>query len=447
MGNIKMKGPRTVDWTDPDNVVLLLTKDENWLAVYFGKTYNEIKATKKRIITKIKNGKLKMEKEPGKPLYSEEQLGELAKFLEDKGIPLDQIGKINSIRRGTYETVTKDADGEAVTHTLNVTNVSYTPREDLTALDQDFISQAAPTIVRPSRRKLPQRDFRRTVAFSDPQIAHRQVGEEFVEIHDERAMRVARLMCHDLQPEVIVNCGDTVDLPQLGKYDPDSNHFLRTLQKSFDRAHSFYAELRADNPQAEIHEVDSNHNVRLGKFVLRHAMALYGLKQAGTPPESWPILTYPFLANLDAVDVQWHGGYGAARFHLPTFAGEGPGIDFIHGDKVRSNGSTADLLSKNYPYSNVVAGHGHKAQTHARTTPDGLYLTAVQMGALCKTTGEVPGYGTAVDDRGNPVHKQQDWQQSILVIEDYGNGHYNFDHVYIVDGKAYYRGKEYDGNT
>jgi len=134
------------------------------------------------------------------------------------------------------------------------------------------------------------------------------------------------------------------------------------------------------------------------------------------------------------------GGYGAAQFEYA------PDLVFKHGDKIRSNGSTADLQSKENPYNNIVVGHGHKAQTHTRTTPDGRYLTAVQVATLCKTTGEVPGYGTAVDDWGNPVHKQMDWQNGLLVIEDYGDGNYNFFHVLIRDGKAYYQGKEYNGN-
>lgn len=300
-----------------------------------------------------------------------------------------------------------------------------------------FLSQANPVSIKSSKPRTVKRGYKIIVALGDMQIAYRKIGDSLVPIHDEAAMSVARKLCYQLSPDVIVNLGDTVDLPNLSKYEADSNHFLTTLQMAFDRAHSYYAELRADNPNTRIVEVDSNHNARISKFVIKNAMQFYGIRQAGQPPEAWPILTYPFLANLNAVGVEWIGGYEAAEYHYND------DLVFIHGKEVRSNGSTADMLSKKFPYKNVVAGHGHKAQTHTRTTSDGKYLTAIQVGALCKTTGEVPGYGTAVDDMGIPVRKQMDWQQGILVIKDYGDGNYEFNHVHIRNGKAFYEGREF----
>lgn len=369
-----------------------------------------------------------MERQPGE----NNNVDRFRELLERSGINPDDIDHVKEIK--AWQGFIKNQDGEI--EYADLMGVSVTPRTD----EQSFISQAAPVNIERSRLRPAKRDHRLIVAFGDAQIAYRKIGEELVPIHDERAMRVARFLIRDLKPETVVNLGDTVDLPQLSKYDPDSNHFLTTMQAGFDRAHRFYAELRSDVPETtRIVEVDSNHNVRLGKFVLRNAMDFYGVRQAGVP-DSWPVLSYPFLANLDAVGVEWYGGYGAAKYEYAD------DLLFMHGDKIRSNGSTAELKSKEYPYHNIVVGHGHKAQTHVRTTPDGRYLTAIQAATLCRTDGIVPGYGTAVDDRGNPVHKQMDWQNGLVVIEDYGDGNYNFFHVLIRDGKAFYQGKEYDGN-
>jgi hypothetical protein len=61
---------------------------------------------------------------------------------------------------------------------------------------------------------------------------------------------------------------------------------------------------------------------------------------------------------------------------------------------------------------------------------------------MCRTTGEVPGYHNAVDDHGYPVKFQENWQTGALVIRDYG-GNYQYDHVPIRNGVAFYDGKEY----
>lgn len=364
-----------------------------------------------------------------------ERFRELLEDFKENGIPIgpEDADKIETIK--FYQMGSTDSDGEPQVTTLR--SVTLRNTAEIEAEEASFLSQAAPVNITPSDKKPADRDFTRIFVFSDTQIEYRRIQEEYVPIHDEDAMKIGRMICRDLQPDVIVNCGDTVDLPQLSRFEADSNHFQHNLQLAFDRAHQYYAELRADNPNAEIHEVDSNHNVRLGKFVLKNAMAFYGLKQSGQPPEAWPILTYPFLANLDALDVTWHGGYGAAEYQYSD------DLIFIHGEKLRSNGSTAELLSRNYPYTSVVAGHGHKSQMHQRTQPDGKYLTHTQVGPLCKTTGEVPGYGTGVDDRGIPVPRQMDWQNQVLVIDDYGDGHYLYTHIPIMQGRAFHDGKEY----
>ena len=65
------------------------------------------------------------------------------------------------------------------------------------------------------------------------------------------------------------------------------------------------------------------------------------------------------------------------------------------------------------------------------------------IGALCKTNGIVPSYHSSVDDNGNMVHHQENWQQSIGEITDYMNGVYDFRQIQIIDGVAYRDGKRY----
>lgn len=330
----------------------------------------------------------------------------------------------------------KNKDGE-IEYTIPLPN-ARTGRANL-----DDFTPAAPANIRPTKRSAPTRDHKIIVAISDAQIDYRRLPNgELEPIHDERALRVAELMCKELKPDEIVNLGDTVDLAAISRFQPDSDHFHRTIGPSFQRVHDFYAQLRADSPWAKITEVDSNHNTRLRNFVIKYAPALLGFVRPG---EKWPYLSYPAMANFnDELDINWVSGYGAAEY-VYGLEYDKPPIIFKHGNSAVSNGSTSSKESKENPEVNVVRGHSHRIETHYRTTRNGNYLASIICGVLCRTTGEVPSYHSAVDDKGYPVKYQEDWQTGLLVIEDY-EGNYNFNHVPINNGKAFYQGREYDGN-
>jgi hypothetical protein len=240
-----------------------------------------------------------------------------------------------------------------------------------------------------------------------------------------------------------VNLGDNVDFSSLSRFKPDSDHFHRTLGPSFQRAHDFYAELRSDNPRAKIVEVSSNHEVRLRNWVLQYMPQVYGVKRPGEETD-YPVMTYPYLANLAHVGVEWIGGYGAAEYPI------GGNEDLIarHGTETRTKTqSAASKIMGNYPETNNVHGHAHEMSMATRTLRNGSMLTSIAVGALCRTDGIVPSYHSAVDDRNMPVHRQENWSQGIAVIYDYGNSHYQFDSVPINQGVIVYNGKEYDGNN
>lgn len=303
----------------------------------------------------------------------------------------------------------------------------------------DFVSQADPVEIRPSRRKPVKRDHKLLIAFSDSQIDYRYYDGEYHPIHDERALAVVQMMCADLRPDEIINLGDTVDLASLSRFDKDSDHFTHSLQPAFNRAHRLYAELRADNPQAKITEVDSNHNARLKKFMLKNASELYGLRQAGTE-QRYPAMSYPWLANLEAVQVNWVGGYNAAEYVYGEEY-DAPPIVFKHGSLVGQNVAGKESVAN--PYTHVVRGHTHRPDMTHRTMRNGHYLTYMIVGVTCSVNGDVPSVHSAVDDDNRPVRTQENWQQGLAVITDYQDGTYQFDQVLIRDGVAKYRGKVY----
>lgn len=415
-----MRNTRVTNWVGQD-LINLLALDIKTLQGMYGYKRDYLATVRHRKRKEIKEGKIKMP--AGEPNFEHLNLGDIPEGAEVNY----HFGFI------------KNADGE-IEYTRALPSIRAAKNGQNLS---DFISQADPVKITPDRRKAPQRDYRLIYAFGDAQIDYRQINGELHPIHDERALSVHRLLCRTYQPDTIVNLGDTVDLAALSRFPADSDHFQHSMRPAFNRVHRMYAELRADNPEAHIVEVDSNHNTRLTKFVLKNAMPLWGMQQAGTEGQ-YPVLSYPFLANLDALNIDWVSGYGAAEF---VYGEEGPQIVFKHGTITGPAGTVMSKEAKMNPEVNVVRGHSHQAEIIYRTNRAGRYLAYVLVGASCSITGDVPSYHSAVNDRGQVVKNQEGWQQGGLMITDYGNGNYQFDQILIRDGIAFYDGREFDGNV
>lgn len=376
------------------------------------------------------------------PKLTRNQILTLRRYYNKKGLKMEQETGPNQEPTGrlykTWEVSAFNPKTEEWTTAVNH-GYDYGQQQNLS----DFISQADPVKITPSRRKPAKRDHRLILAFSDSQIDYREIDGVLHPIHDERALNVVRMMCQELRPETIINLGDTIDLSALSRFDKDSNHFDHSMQPAFNRVHRLYAELRADNPLSRIVEVDSNHNTRLKKFMLKNASSLFGLHQAGHE-EEYPVMSYPFLANLNAVGVEWVSGYGSAEFVYGEEY-EAPPIVFKHGSLVGSNVAAKELVQN--PEVHTVRGHTHRPETAHRTMRNGHYLTSMIVGVTCSIEGDVPSVHSAVDDRNQVVKNQEQWQQGLAVITDYQDGTYQFDNILIRNGVAKYNGKIYDGRT
>lgn len=315
-------------------------------------------------------------------------------------------------------------------------NHSYEHPVDVSELFKDW-QPATPARITPSRRKPVERDHNVLLVFGDMQIDFRRIDNDLIPIHSEPSIEALIQLARDLQPDEMINLGDTVDLSSLSRFAKDSDHFYRTLGPSFQRIHDIYAQLRSDNPNAKITEIDSNHHKRLTDFVLKQMPDFYGVRQAGADPSEYPVMTYPYLANLNHVGVDWVGGYGGAEYEYKD------DLAFIHGQFAVSSGSTAAKLSKANPDRNIVQGHVHRAEMQWQTNRKGRYLGAFTVGALCRIDGVVPSYHSSVNEMGAPVVYNENWQQSVMVVKDYGDGDYQFDQVMLRDGKMTYNGREY----
>jgi len=306
-------------------------------------------------------------------------------------------------------------------------------------LPDEPLWQAERALIRPSKAKPLERPYKSLVVFSDAQMGFRRVLDydtkeySLMPLHDERALKIAQMICKDLRPDEIINLGDTFDGAEFSRFKPDSTHFHNVTAPTMQAIHDFYAQLRADNPQAKITEVDSNHNLRIDKAILENIPQLANFTRPG---ENKPMMVYEYMANLEHLGVDFISGYGAAEYEYKD------DLAFIHGTLTGVNG-IGNRLAKQNPDRNIVQGHNHRAERYIHTDRKGRQLGAFVVGALCRTDGTVPSFHNGVNHQNYPVHYQENWTQGLLHILDF-DGYYQFDDIAIVDGKAFYNGREYN---
>ncbi len=280
-------------------------------------------------------------------------------------------------------------------------------------------------------RKPRRKGHKEILVFSDTHIGYRNIEGELVPLHDEQAMKRMADLAEDLRPDYVANLGDTNDNATVGRFAPDSSHFEHTLQPSFQRAHDFLADVSERTPGAERHMLEGNHDKRLGDFVLKHAMPLAEIKHG-----KYPAISYPGLLRLEDIGWNYHGGYPASEYEYKD------DLAFIHGTIATKTGTAQKLGQDNYD-RNVVQGHKHSIETSYHTDRRGNQLGAFVVGTLCRNDGIVPGYGTGIDEYGEPVKRYDNHQRGMMVVKDYGDGRYEFNQIPIHDDGLYYNGKRY----
>ncbi len=430
----------------------------------YGVTTEGVYTKRKKIRRQAIKAKRLMEKDPTfTPTEAQlerieflQRTEELLQDFQEAGLPVDPADapNVKSIRLWTQHSVDRET-GEPVQSINRYINYDPSGKND----DDEYFPPAEPANIRPTRRKKKtDRDEKHIFVFSDAQMDFRRVIDprtnemELIPTHDPRAIRLAHLICADLQPDEIWNAGDTMDLAALSRFKPDSDHFHKTIGPTLQAIHNMYAQFRADNPDAKIVEVDSNHNTRLRDFILKYFPQAYDLYRPGEESE-FPVMSYPYLANFSALEIEWISGYGAAQYtygedYYEEIDGRmhpKPPLVLRHGTETSNNGQTAGKIYRNNPNAIAVQGHDHDPQQYFRTNHIGQRVGAIIVPPLCKTTGEVSSYHSAVDDKNRVVPTQETWTQGAVHIVDHG-GEYEFNTIFFRNGIAHYRGKTYDAN-
>jgi predicted phosphodiesterase len=222
------------------------------------------------------------------------------------------------------------------------------------------VIQPGPVVNIPRNRTKPtKRDLKRCVVLPDAQIGYyRDRKGKLRPTHDETAIAIALSIVRKANPEIVALVGDNLDLPELSKYRV-TPAYQQTTQASIDRAAIFCAELRDAAPNAQIVWLAGNHEERLPNHILDNARAAYGLRR-GNIPDNWPVMSVPYLCRMEDFGIEYRPGYPANHLWLNQR------IRIVHGDRVKSSGSTAHLYLSNEKTS-VIYGHIHRIELAYKT--------------------------------------------------------------------------------
>lgn len=368
-------------------------------------------------------------------LKGKDILTKLAAELERRGISVEEIGRLSRI--SMWQGLTKNEDGEAELHDL----YGFQLAPSWESGPEWPVIQPGPPIKLPTVKAKPSdSDDKVCIVLPDMQIGYyRHPNGELEPTHDPRAIEVALQVVKAAKPDKVVMVGDNLDLPEFGKYRL-SPAFAQTTQATIDAATQIAAQVRACAPNAEIVWLAGNHEERLPNFIMDNAVAAFGLRR-GMTPDDWPVLSVPYLCRLDEFDIAYRPGYPAGDEWITEK------LRVIHGDRVKSKGSTAHLYLSDEKTS-VIFGHVHRIERahKTRTDHDGpREIMAATPGCLARIDGAVPSTKQGTDLDGRPlVGHFEDWQQGLAIITYDESGDFDYEQVRIWQGQARWRGRRYD---
>lgn len=298
------------------------------------------------------------------------------------------------------------------------------------------IQQAAPTKIYPAKSKpVSQRKnggWDTAVILPDPQIGYRRYDDGTLDpFHDlaaiEIALQVTAYMESTVGVDTVVNLGDFLDLAPQGRFANEAT-FHATTQPAIDYGHLFLARQRATAPDAHIVLIEGNHDKRMANFIAMNAGAAYGIKKANMP-RSLPVMSLQNLLRLDELNVEYIDAWPTGQYWLNER------LRCVHGNKVRSGGSTAAMYVKDNQLTSTIFGHCHRVEMHHNTTSDfngPVRNVAFSPGCLCRTDGAVPSYYSATHEKdGTPATYFENWQNGLAVITYRADGRFSIEPVTI----------------
>jgi hypothetical protein len=282
--------------------------------------------------------------------------------------------------------------GEWVHTTLH----SYDHTEDV---ERVFISQSAPTTIRPTKRIKPERDAEVEFFFGD---THHPA-------HDQRKLDLAMLAILEYQPDRITFIGDDLDNALFSRFESQQEWAGQT-QAGIDSFVETISQVKANAPNASIVVHEGNHNVRLEKQIRNYNGELLGLRRGGMHKELG-VLTLGYLLRAEELGFEYVTGYPESEYwHSDT-------LKSYHGRRTSSSGLVAVKEIKEETV-NFVHGHTHQAGIVYRTFKDGRSqktIFGMEVGTFADMN-KVPSGKYSQTEQGNVLRQTHDWQTVLGMV-------------------------------
>jgi hypothetical protein len=340
-------------------------------------------------------------------------------------------GRIQKSIVGSYQVVTKDADGNATVHTLNKSSVTVAPAGD--SSEFPVVQAASPTPIIYNQAPYVSRPISYAVVISDVQFGFLRDSDtgELEPIHDPIALAVAKQITADVRPESIYFVGDFCDLPMFSRWQ-QFPEYRGVLQPTIDGAYRELGEFiaAAGHNCTKRVLVGGNHDQRIEKLVLENNMDALGVRRACTSPAGWPVFSLGYLLRLDDLRIEFSGQYPG-------------GAHYILDDLVITHAPPKKLEFA----ASVIHGHLHKLTTttwaqHSSAGRQNYYMYDV--GCLCQL-GSTANKQRMMVTRVPSDRARTDWSQGLGVVEILGGKfpRHQVSLVKIDRGTAIYGGKTY----
>lgn len=338
-----------------------------------------------------------------------------------------------------------DADGNKITELATKTNhgkgieISFSPKfaegPAWPVIDRapQIVLPQSPAIIRAASK------YKLAIICSDEQIFFWRdlPSEKWYAGHDERAMDIVLQVVEDFHPDRIIDGGDLVDNPEWSGKFRKFPEFAGGTQRAINRAALWCAQLRQAAPDAEIDEIEGNHDARIRNFIIDNAAAAHNITRAydqRTPLfREQPSLSMPYLLRLEDHSIRYSAAYPGGDVWLNS------GIVFAHenGKIVKEERAT------------LFHGHDHKVHENWITVHHRgkqMRRAVVGVGTLARTDEIIGNLERCMRSHIPASGVRQNWQQGFAIVHYLPNGgpsDFSLQLVQIVDGTANVGGKPY----